>query len=199
MTQTEQVVTALEAIVKIGGGLLMDCYMVHGEFRYGLSQVSELLGYDSRHYSQVVRGRGNKLKGLYSKGFTGGTVLVKVPRSTGGVTRAKTLGFDDFCVLVEYEAVEVKNSRAIALLTSAFREVLRGRTQVAFGLAEDDLEIKQKAFWEAFQESEIVWDANREDFDGLTLAGDEDLNVDEYYPEIAIYENEMLLVRCGVE
>lgn len=50
----------------------------------------------------MVRGRSNKLKALQNKGFTGGTVLVKVPRSSGGVTRAKTLSFDDFSILVEY-------------------------------------------------------------------------------------------------
>ena len=199
MERDDQTVSALEAVIKIGGGLSMDCYMVFGEFRYGLSQASELLGYESRYYSQVVRGRSNKLKALQNKGFTGGTVLVKVPRSSGGVTRAKTLSFDDFSILVEYEAIEVKNPKAIALLTSAFREVLRGRTQAAFGLSEDDLETKQTAFWESFQEREAIWAENREDVDGLRLAGDEDLDLADYYPEITKWENQMLLARCGLE
>jgi hypothetical protein len=196
LERDDQAVSALEAIVKIGGGLSMDCYMVFGEFRYGLSQASELLGYESRYYSQVVRGRSNKLKTLQNKGFTGGTVLVKVPRSSGGVTRAKTLSFDDFSILVEYEAIEVKNPKAIALLTTAFRELLRGRTQAAFGLPEDDLEAKQAAFWESFQERETIWAENREDVESLRLAGDEDLA--DYYPEIAKWENQMLLAKCGL-
>lgn len=192
MKHDEQTVSALEAIIKIGGGLSMDCYMVSGKFRYGLSQASELLGYESRHYSQVVRGRSNKLKALQCKGFTGDIVLVKVPRSTGGITRAKTLSFDDFSILIEYEAIEAKNPKAIALLTSAFREVLRGRTLEAFGLPEESLETKQADFSASFYEREAYYIENREDVDNQVMLGDEDLDIAEYDTAAAQWENNML-------
>ena len=213
MEKSEQVVNALEADIKLGAGIAITGYMLpDATFRYGLEYVSVLLGYaenyvsrltkkdePEKRISQVTKSNRKKLKALQDKGFTGYQISVRVSRATGGSTKAKTLSFDDFAVFVEYEAVEVKNPRAIALLTTAFRELLRGRTQAAFGLPEDDLETKQAAFWESFQEREAIWAENREDVEGLRLAGDEDLDLADYYPEIAKWENQMLLARYGLE
>lgn len=212
MEQHEQVVSALEADIKLGAGIAITGYMLpDATFRYGLEYVSVLLGYaenyvsrltkkddPEKRISQVTKNNRKKLKALQDKGFTGYQISVRVSRATGGSTKAKTLSFDDFAIFVEYEAVEVKNPRAIALLTTAFRELLRGRTQAAFGLPEDDLETKQTAFWESFQEREAIWAENREEIEGLRLAGDEDLDLADYYPEIAKWENQMLLVKYGL-
>jgi hypothetical protein len=178
----------LNAFVKIGDSLSIDCYMVMGAFRYGLSQASELLGYEKTYLSQVVFKQQKKLKDLQSKGFTGCLLTVKVSRS-----RPKTLSFDDFCILVEHEAIEVKNPKAIALLTSSFREVLLGRTQVAFGLAEDDLQVRQAAFWKSFQEREAIWSEDRADIEMLILPGDEEIDLVSYFPEIARFDNDSIL------
>ncbi len=76
--------------------------------------------------------------------------------------------------MVEYEA-STGNPKAIALLSPSFREVLRSRTQAAFGLPEDSLAEKQKAFQEAYEE--CLAD-NRADLEALSLPGD-----DLYYPQ----------------
>jgi|GEM_PF-3025383 len=188
--KTDDLPIGLNASISIGEGLSVDCYAVAGAFRYGLAQASELLGYEKTYLSQVVLKEQQKLKDLQGIGFTGCLLPIKVGRA-----RPKTLSFDDFCILVEFEAVKVENPKAIALLTSAFREVLRGRTQSAFGLDEDDEETKQADFAASFYEREAVWAENRADVEGLVLAGDEDRNIAEYDPAFARFENDTLYAK----
>jgi hypothetical protein len=177
---------ALEVTIRLGGGLFIDGYLFpNGTLRYGLSQISVLLGYESKYYSQVVRRRPKKLKALQGKGFTGGQLTARVKRLTGGITRAKTFDFDDFCLIVEFEAVNVKNPKAIALLTASFREFLRSRTLEAFGIPDDTLELKQFKFWESFQEREAAWIEDRQDLDNLWLPGDE-----MYFPDFVDWQDE---------
>lgn len=185
--KTDDLPIGLNASISIGAGLSVDCYAVAGAFRYGLTQASELLGYEKTYLSQVVSKDQQKLKDLQNIGFTGCLLPVKVGRA-----RPKTLSFDDFCILVEFEAVKVENPKAIALLTSAFREVLLGRTRSAFGLDEDDIETKQADFVASFYEREAIWAENREDVDGLVLLGDENLDIAEYDTNAAQWENNLL-------
>ena len=84
------------------------------------------------------------------------------------------MSYEDFCLIVEHEA-SLGNLKAIALLAASFREVLRSRTQAAFGLPEDALEEKQKAFQAAYEECLAE---NRADLEALSLPGDE-----LYYPQ----------------
>lgn len=207
MEPVEQVVSALEADVKLGAGIAITGYMLpDATFRYGLEYLSVLLGYSENYVSrlikkderekrvsQVTKNNKKKLKVLQGKGFTGYQISVKLSRATGGSTKAKTLSFDDFAIFVEYEAVEVKNPKAIALLTSAFREVLRGRTQSAFGLDEDDKETKQADFAASFYEREAILAENREDEEGLALAGDD------YDPAFARFENDALYAKYSFD
>lgn len=206
MKQDEQVVSALEASITLGAGIAITGYLLpDATFRYGLEYVSVLLGYadnyvsrltkkdePEKRVSQVTKNNKKKLKALQGKGFTGYQIPVQISRATGGATKAKTLSFDDFAIFVEYEAVEVKNSKAIALLTSAFKELLRGRTQQAFGLPEDDIETKQADFSASFYEREVVWAENREDVDNQIMLGDEGLDIAEYDTNAAQWENNLL-------
>ena len=211
MKQDEKVVSALEADIKLGVGIAITGYMLpDATFRYGLEYLSVLLGYadnyvsrlikkdksdkdePDKRISQVTKNNRKKLKALQSKGFTGYQIPVKVARSTGGATKAKTLGFDDFAIFVEYEAVEEKNPKAIALLTSAFKELLRGRTLEAFGLPEESLETKQADFSASFYEREAYYIENREDVDNQVMLGDEDLDIAEYDTSAAQWENNLL-------
>jgi len=186
---------ALEITIKLGEGLSIDAYLLSdGTARYGLSKISLLLGYESKHYSQVIRRSSKKLEALRRLHFAGNQVTVRKRLPNGGFTKPKTLSFNDFCIILEYEASQ-SNPRAIALLTASFRELLRSRTLDALGLPQDDLKTKQAAFDLAVQQYEDVLTENREDEEGLALAGDEDRNIAEYDPAFARFENDTLYAK----
>lgn len=195
--------SAFEATVYLGQGLSISTFLVDGKTaRYGTQCVSLLVGHaknylgrlipDEEDFSQNTKNLPEKLKALQDKGFTGYKIPVTAPRPNGGATNADTISFDDFAIFVEYEAVEEKNPKAIALLTSAFKELLRGRTQQAFGLPEDDIETKQADFSASFYEREAIWAENREDVDNQVMLGDEDLDIAEYDTSAAQWENNLL-------
>jgi len=64
------------------------------------------------------------IQSLYSRGFTGYQRPLIVSRPTGGATYPETYSFDDFCIVIEYEAEVGHNPKAIALLTASFRELI---------------------------------------------------------------------------
>ena len=172
---------ATQATVQFGSNISVDAYrMPDGAFRYGLAYASELLGYAKNYYRRLLISRGTKpthkkLEALRSIGFTGDQIAAKTARKTkGGSSVAHTVSYDDFCLIMEYEA-STGNPKAIALLSPSFREVLRSRTQAAFGLPEDSLVEKQRAFQEAYEDCLAE---NRADLEALSLPGD-----DLYYPK----------------
>lgn len=199
-----QPVSGLEAEVTLGAGLSVSGFLIPGrEFRYGSAYVSLLLGHGKNYFyrslSQGTKTPSKKLKSLYSKGFTGYQIPVKAPRKQGGATIADTIGFDDFSVWIEYEAVEEKNPRAISLLTSSFREILLDRTQQAFNLPQVSHQRKVEQFTLSFEEREALWSEDRFDIEALRLAGDdgyEEPLVDESDFLLAPYRS--LLARYGV-
>lgn len=192
----DDVFDTLKIIIELGDGLSIYAHLFpNGTVRFGLSDTSSFLGYDYKYYSQVFKRGSKKLKALKAIGFTGLQLKARVRRLTGGATLSNTISFDDFCLLIEFEAVEVKNTRAIGLLTASFREVLRGRTQVTLGQSEDDLETKEADFVASFYEREAIRTENREDVEGLALAGDEDRNIAEYDPAFARFENDTLYAK----
>lgn len=171
---------ALEATIKLGAGVSVDgYYMPDGTFRYGLAYVSVLLGHARNYYRRLLQRHGTKtqskkLEALMRKGFTGDQIPVRAPHEDkGGSSVAHTVSYEDFCILVEYE-VETGNVKALALLTASFRELLRSRTQVAFGLLEDSLERRQLEFQFNYQH----YLENQAELDELKLPGDE-----VYHPE----------------
>ena len=167
-------VRAIPATIQIGLGLTVEGYLFpDGTVRYGLEYVSLLLGYAENYLSQVSKKSKKKLKALRCIGFTGYQIKAHVSRSTGGASYPQTLSFDDFCIFVEYEASEVSNPKAIALLTASFREILRSRTQEAFGLPQDSFEKKIAFFQLAYEEREALLMEDREDVEDLELFGDE--------------------------
>ena len=171
-------VNAISIIIPLGIGVSIDGYLLpNGEARYGTGYLSILLGYNETYFLRLTKTESKKLGDLIYLGYTGDIIPVKAPRvGTRGITRAKTISFDDFCILVEYEAIEERNPKAIALLTASFRELLRSRTQVAFDLSEDTLEQKQSDFTEAAYEREAAWiiyKENLEEIEDLSLPGDE--------------------------
>lgn len=166
---------ALEATIKLGAGVSVDgYYMADGTFRYGLAYVSVLLGHARNYYRRLLQKRGTKtqskkLEALLRKGFTGDQIPVRAPHEDkGGASVAHTVSYEDFCILVEHEA-ETGSAKALALLTASFRELLRSRTQVAFGLPEDSLEQKQLEFQFNYQH----YLEDRAELDDLKLPGDE--------------------------
>lgn len=172
-------VLALRNTVQLGLGRVIDGYWAPNlGMRYGISYISELLGYQRRHYLQVISRGGKKLKALQDKGFTGNKLEVKVARDGRGATRSQTLSFDDFCIAVEYEAIELQNPKAIGLLTASFREVLRSRTLAAFDIEDDCLEFKQAEFSRAVDERLRLIADTQEELKSMRLPGD-----DFYYPE----------------
>lgn len=172
-------VSAVNTFIPLGTGISIDAYILpNGNVRYGTGYLSILLGYGKDYFVRATKNESKKLRDLIYLGYTGDLIPVKAPRlGTRGVTRAKTISFDDFCILVEYEAIEERNPKAIALLTASFRELLRSRTQVAFDLSEDTLEQKQSDFTDTFHEREVVWNDyladDKEDIENLALPGDE--------------------------
>lgn len=171
------VVKACNATVHIGLSTAIEGYLMpNGTFRYGLTYVSSLLGYANNWLSRLLKTDSNKLKALQCNGFQGYIIEASVQRiDRRGSPTTKTLSFDDFCVLVEFEAVEEKNPKAIALLTASFREILRSRTQEAFGLPQDPLEKRIAFFQLSFEERETILAEDREDLKQLELYGDVEL------------------------
>jgi hypothetical protein len=174
-----QPISALEAEVTLGVGLSVSAFLILGrEFRYGASYVSELLGHAENYFRQSLSGRiekpSKKLRAMKAKGFTAYKIKVKAPRKEGGITVADTIGYDDFSIWVEYEAVVEKNPKAIALLTSSFREILLDRTQRAFNLPELPQEQKIERFGLSFEERVALWESDLSDLEQLYLPGDED-------------------------
>jgi hypothetical protein len=201
---------AFEATVYLGQGLSISSFLVEGKtVRYGTECVSLLVGHARNYLGRLIPDEDDfpddtkklpkKLEALHSKGFTGYKIAVTAPRPNGGATNADTLSLDDFAIFVEHEAVEEKNPKAIALLTSAFKELLRGRTQQAFGLPEDDIETKQADFSASFYEREAIWAENREDVDNQIMLGDEGLNIAEYDTSAAQWENNLLYSKYFVD
>lgn len=183
---SQSAVRAIPATVQIGLGLTVEGYLFpDGTFRYALEYVSLLLGYAENYLSQISKKSKKKLKVLQSIGFTGYQIKAHVSRSTGGASYPQTLSFDDFCILVEYEASEVRNPKAIALLTASFREILRSRTQEAFGLPQDSFEKKVAFFQLAYEEQEALLMEDREDAENLELFGDDELlNVESWWERL---------------
>ena len=177
---------ALSATIHLGPGVSIDGYLMSdGSFRYGLAYISVLFGYSRNYYRRLLKRHGTKsipkkLKVLINKGFTGDQIAVRVPHiDKSGSSVAHTVSYDDFCLIAEHEA-EIGNTKAFALLTASFRELLRSRTQVAFGLPEDSLEQKQADF--QFNYEHYLED--KEDIEDLWLPGDE-----LYYPQYRDWED----------
>lgn len=167
-------VVGVEQIIKLGAGVSIDGYMVRTpdgwSFRYGLNYISTLMGYSRAYYLRVTKNGGNTLEALQYKGYTGDIVSIKVYRDgKRGSSLVKTVSFDDLCLIIELEA-EKGNPKAIALLTASFRELLRSRTQNAFGLDEDTLEQKQLNFQFNYQD----YLEDRAELEDLKLPGDEE-------------------------
>lgn len=185
---------AIEAAIKLGAGISIDGYLMgDGTFRYGLAYISGLLGYAENYYRRLLNPQRTKttpkkLKALMNKGFTAYQIAIKASRvGVGGSLVAHTVSFNDFCLLVEHEA-EIGNPKALAILTASFRELLRGRTQAAFGLPEDTLEEKQLSF--QFNYEHYLED--KAELDDLYLPGDE-----LYYPQYRDWEAiEPWTVKC---
>lgn len=173
--KTVRAVRAVRATVELGAGIALEGYMLaDGKFCYGLEYVSVLLGYSKNYFSRLTKNGKKKLQSLYSRGFTGYQRPLIVSRPTGGATYPETYSFDDFCIVIEYEAEVGHNPKAIALLTASFRELLRERSLIAFDLPKDSLEEKLDAFDNAIaQRLEWIID-NRQELDALWLPGDED-------------------------
>ena len=171
--------TAAMATIHLGPGVSVDGYfMPDGTVRYGLKYISLLLGFAENYYSRILGKRNTKsaskkTKALVLKGLAAYQKRVKASHLNGnGASVAHTVSYEDFCIIVEHEA-EVGNPKALALLTASFRELLRGRSQVAFGLAEDSLEEKQSVF----QLNHDHYLEDKSDLEAQWLPGDE-----LYYP-----------------
>ena len=170
-----------QATVQFSDGVSVDAFlMANDSFRYGLSYISVLLGYAPNYYRRLIHsGRTKKppkkLDALLKKGFTAYQIDINTPpKDQSDSSIAHTVSYEDCCLIVEHEA-SLGNPKAISLLAASFREVLRSRTQVAFGLPEDSLAEKQKAFQEAYEKCLAE---NRADLEALGLPGD-----DRYYPQ----------------
>jgi len=167
-------VVGVEQIIKLGAGVSIDGYMVRTpdgwSFRYGLNYISTLMGYSRAYYLRVTKNGGKTLEALQGKGYTGDIVSIKIYRDgKRGSSLVKTVSFDDLCLIIELEA-EKGNPKAIALLTASFRELLRSRTQNAFGLDEDTLEQKQLNFQLNYQD----YLEDKAELEDLKLPGDEE-------------------------
>lgn len=189
-------VNATEATIHLGIGVSINGYMLpDGRVRYSLEYLSVLIGHAENYLSRLTKKSVKKWKALLDKGFTAYLIPAKASRPVGGATIANTLSFDDFCLLIELEA-ELRNPKVIALLTASFRELLRSRTQQAFGLPEDSLEHKQADFQAAYesylQREEALADA-RSEAEDLWLPGDERIGYDMldevlYYPDYSLLD-----------
>ena len=206
MAKVEVLVPVFSATVHLGIGVAVEGFqLLSGEFRYSAAFVSKLLGYADNYLVRLVKKlqttkkKPKKLQALLDRGFTGDIIRVRANRLTRGSTRAYALSFDDFCIWVEYEAFELKTTKAQSLLSASFREILRGRTQEAFqevtGKAPDPIEkriVRFQADCDRFLEREALRKEDYEDIANLELFGDRstlDDIVYQNYAEIFLHLN----------
>jgi hypothetical protein len=180
MTKVSVLVPAFSATVHLGLGIVIEGFVLPTwEFRYSSAYVSQLLGYSNNYLLHAIKKGTKKLKALKDKGFTGDQIRVRGNRSTRGSARPYTISFDDFCIWVEYEAFDLNNPKAQALLSASFREVLRSRTQEAFqevtGIVPDSLEKRIVQFqfnYSSYLQYEESRKEDYEDIADLELYGD---------------------------
>ena len=90
------------------------------EKRFGVTGISEALGYSKEWFGRLPKQGTKQLKSLLKDGFTGWQIEVFTPRSDGksGASIAKTVSIRDFNKLLAYEAIKKKNIKAIILLVA---------------------------------------------------------------------------------
>lgn len=89
------------------------------ENRFGVTGVSEALGYSKEWFGRLPKRGARQFKSLQKDGFTGCQIEVSVPREdNSGASVAKTISIRDFNKLLAYEAIKKRNIRAIILLVS---------------------------------------------------------------------------------
>lgn len=175
--------SAVEQTIKLGVGISIDGYMLYSsgflDIRYGLIYISLLLGYAEDYFLRLSKKSAKKAESLRRNGYTDVRIPVKCLRhGKRGSNVVHTVSFDDFCLIIEHEA-EIGNRKALAILTTSFRELLRSRTQAAFDFPEDSLERKQLEFQINYQN----YLDDRDDLEALRLPAD---NL--YYPEYQDWE-----------
>ena len=189
---------AFESLLYLGNGIAISCYCYanKGTVRFGLEPTSELLGYALNYFSRLTKGRSKKLKELQDKGFTAYIKPLRVARKDkSGASQASTLSFDDFCTIIEYEAIKVENPKAIALMSAAFREVLLSRVQEALGIEQDPIELRRQAFQEIYDERASIWEEEQAEVEALMLPGDEGVNIVRQFPTIAAHERSLAIAE----
>ena len=126
-------IRAIAAKMNLGRDVI-DIYMLpDGQKRVSSESIGNILGYNERWFYTRSKRQSKWLKGLYSLGFTGDQIDLKVIRqrqdgefiNTGSV--AKSISLRDFIKLIAYEAIGQRNLNAIILL-AAFAEVGFERT-----------------------------------------------------------------------
>lgn len=120
------IIRAVACDIPLGQSFL-DVYMLpSNEKRLGIEGIGIALGYTDRWFYNRTTRRSKWLRSLYSTGFTGAQIELRVIRQfegrpARGSSIAKTISLRDFIKLVTYEAIVVRNLKAIILL-AAFAE-----------------------------------------------------------------------------
>ncbi len=120
------VIRAVACDIPLGDSFL-DVYMLpSNEKRLGIEGIGIALGYTDRWFYNRTKRQSKWLRTLHNTGFTGAQLDLRVIRqfegkSVRGSSVAKTISLRDFIKLVTYEAIVVRNLKAIILL-AAFAE-----------------------------------------------------------------------------
>jgi hypothetical protein len=166
------IIRAERSSVEFFDGLLVDGYrMPNGEFRVGITGVSEVLGYGREWLGRVLSRGGNTVKALRSIGFT--EEIQKVATNSG--RSPETISLRDFNRLISY-AVFDKKPAALALQLALTELSLTDFFRDSFGEPPLSVEEKRRLFYEAYAStiSPEDWRAmDREDILRLALPGDE--------------------------
>ena len=168
------VVYALHSEVNFGEGVTVDGYqMPDGEFRVGIVGASLVLGFAKNWLSRrLLQRERNSLEGLHNRGFDGYCISCQVQRKQGGSTNVRTIGLDDFNVLIEY-AVEKGKKKAIAISRALRKVSLLSFFRDAFELPSLTPDEQRKVFYQSYAQT-IDWLAeDREETEANLLPGDD--------------------------
>lgn len=169
------------------GEFALDAYMLpSGEKRFGIEGIGLALGYTERWFYNRTKRQSKWLRGLHSTGFTGAQQELRVLRqSLGKLSRgssvAKTISLRDFVKIITYEAIVVRNLKAIILLAAFAETGLERILEDAFaGLSIEFIleKIVHYSKW-TYEELEEVLAYNRDDVKRLYAWADDPMPFDD--------------------
>ncbi|MFB2919208.1 hypothetical protein [Aerosakkonema funiforme] len=160
------------------GQSVLNAYMLpNGEKRIGIEKVGIALGYSEEFFFTRTKRNSKALKALQEMGFSGKQIWVRILGEDGDITEIeaplKTISVRDFVKLVTYEALIIRNVKALVLLASFAETGLERILEDVFAGRSVDFILEKIVHYSkwTYEELEEVLAYNREDVKALYAWG----------------------------